>query len=62
MKKQTTFAHDSSIAVAPSSSLTLGAYNSLVSGSGFQPSPKSPSATSDTRQPLGAMAESTIYL
>jgi len=26
--------------------------NKRVSGSGFQPSPKSPSATSDTRKPL----------
>ena len=44
------FAHDSSVAVAPS---PFGAYNRRVSGSGFQPSPKSPSATSDTRQTLG---------
>lgn len=29
--------------------------NKRVSGSGFQPSPKSPSATSDTRQPLYEM-------
>jgi len=28
-------------------------YNKRVSGSGCQPSPKSPSVTSDTRQPLG---------
>ncbi|GIV41535.1 MAG: hypothetical protein KatS3mg034_0845 [Vicingaceae bacterium] len=32
------------------------AYNKLLSGSGFQPSPKSPSATSDTRKMLVAMA------
>gem|GEM_PF-6399620 len=30
--------------------------NKRVFGSGFQPSPKSPSATSDTRQTLGDMA------
>jgi len=30
----------------------LTAHNKRVSGSGFQPSPKLPSATSDTRQPL----------
>ena len=30
--------------------------NKRVSGSGFQPSPKSPSATSDTRQPLSEIA------
>lgn len=30
----------------------LHSYNKRVSGSGFQLSPKSPSATSDTRQPL----------
>jgi len=30
--------------------------NKRVSGSGFQPSPKSPSATSDTRQTLSEMA------
>ena len=29
------------------------AYNKRVSGSGFQPSPKSPTATSHTRQTLG---------
>lgn len=33
------------------------AYNKRVSGSGFQPSPKSPLATSDTRQPLGEISD-----
>lgn len=35
-----------------SPSPSLGSLNKRVSGLGFQPSPKSPSATSDTRQPL----------
>ena len=30
--------------------------NKRVSGSGFQPSPKSPSATSDTHKPLSEIA------
>ena len=34
--------------------------NKRVSGSGFQPSPKSPSATSDTRQPLSEMPEPAL--
>ena len=33
----------------------LTAHNKRVSGSGFQPSPKSPSATSDTRKTLGVI-------
>jgi len=32
---------------------SFGSHNKRVSGSGCQPSPKSPSVTSDTRQPLG---------
>ena len=36
---------------------SFGSYNKRVSGSGFQPSPKSPSATSDTRGPLGVIVD-----
>jgi len=37
-------------------------HNKWVSGSGFQPSPKSPSATSDTRKPLSEIgSEKKIF-
>ncbi len=38
-----------------SASTLMGSDNMRVSGSGFQPSPKSPSATSDTRNTLSVI-------
>ena len=48
----------------PSQSLRLrrGATNKRVPGSGFQPYPKSPPATSDTRQTLYEMAGKKQWL
>jgi len=54
------FLYDSSLSsVAPT---LAGAYNKRVSGSGLQPSPKSPSATSDTRQTLYAIVPKYSYV
>jgi len=49
------FLHDTSVAVAPSSSHSLGAYNRRKSGYGLSPSAQIGSLrspTSDMRQPL----------
>jgi len=54
MMVKTPYAPDSSDAFGILASvLRLRSLNKRVSGSGFQPSPKSPSATSDTRRTLG---------
>lgn len=56
-KRKTPYAPDSTEAFGfLASAFRLRSLNKRVSGSGFQPSPKSPSATSDTRQPLCDMA------